>query len=139
MRLRRVHCLFTALILLDTLQFLLQKFASENADGSGLAYLVDLLCHPWVWIPIALGPLQLWLWTNILGKTGLGRAYGLTSLSYPAAMIGSVLLFREHLPWQVWVGGGLIASGVGLLAATGHTSEEKAETKACQTPQESTP
>jgi drug/metabolite transporter (DMT)-like permease len=112
----RAYRPFAVLLLLDVCVFLLQKFASTRADGEGIAFLLSLITHPWVWLPLALGPLQLWLWTRILARTDLSKAYSLTSLSYPLTMVAAVILFHERLPLSVWLGGGLIAMGVALVA-----------------------
>lgn len=111
----RAYRPFALLLLLDTAAFLLQKFASTRADGEGLVFLGNLLVHPWVWLPLALGPVQLWLWTRILSKTDLSLAYPLTSLAFPMTMILAAVFFREHLPWPVWVGAALITLGVSMM------------------------
>ena len=96
---------FAVLLLLDTAAFLLQKFASAHAQGEGFAYYKSLLLHPWVWLALALGPVQLWLWTRILRNTDLSLAYPLTSLSYPLTMFCAMVFFQEHLLIPVWIGG----------------------------------
>lgn len=108
---------FAVLLLLDTAAFLLQKVASITAVGDGFAYYKSLLLHPWMWLSLALGPIQLWLWTRILRRTDLSLAYPLTSLSYPLTMLCTTLFFGEHLPIPVWIGGALITLGVAFLAS----------------------
>ena len=134
MILTRAYRPFALLLLLDTAAFLLQKQASLHAQGEALAYYQSLLRHPWLWLALALGPMQLLLWTRILRRTDLSLAYPLTSLSYPVTMLCASLLFHEQVPLPVWAGGALITLGVGLLAGPeDHAAEVLAPTVSRQT------
>jgi drug/metabolite transporter (DMT)-like permease len=111
---------FALLLLLDTTVSLLDKQASTRAQGSGAAFYTSLLNHSWLWMALALRPVQLVVWTRILRKTDLSLAYSLTSLSYPLTMLCAVVLFHERLPGPVWFGAALITIGVACLAEPQH-------------------
>jgi uncharacterized membrane protein len=108
---------FLFLLACDVTNALLQKLASNGAGGEGWSYLLSLLEQPWVWLALALGPIQLWIWNRVLSKADMSLAQPLTSLSYPLTVLAAVGLFHERLPLQVWVGAGLITVGAVILSA----------------------
>ncbi len=108
--------LLIALLLLDVLVFVLQKFASNHAQGSTeAAYFLGLASHPWMWVALAIGPIQLWTWTRILGKVDLSLAYPITAISYPLTMAAAIVLLNEKLDWPIWLGAALITAGVWIM------------------------
>jgi len=108
---------FALLLVLDTAVALLDKIASTHGAGQGAAFYGSLIGQPWLWLALAVRPLQLIVWTRILRRTDLSFAYCVTSLCYPVTMVCAVLLFHEHLPAPVWIGAALITLGVASLAA----------------------
>ena len=106
---------FTALLLLDVVVWMIEKVGVTRAGAGETAFMVGLASQPLIWMAIAFGPVQLWLWTRILSKADLSLAYPLTRLAYPLTMICAQLIFHEHIGWMVWTGALLIASGVALI------------------------
>lgn len=115
--------LFALLLFLDTSAILLQKYSStavHPAGSSTSAFYTALVQQPLAWLAVALGPLQLLIWTRILARVDLGLAYPLTTLSYPISMFAAAFLFREHLTWPTWIGAALITAGASLLRGEEH-------------------
>jgi len=107
--------LFALLLVLDVFALLAEKMAAIHSSGTGLAFYASLVKQLWTWVGIGLGPLQLWVWTQILARTELSLAYPISSLSYPLTMVAAQWLFREHLPLPVWWGALLITVGVAIV------------------------
>ena len=114
--------LFLCLLGCDVINFLLQKNASNRATGEGWSYLASLLTHYWMWIALAIAPLQLWIWTSILSRVELSLAQPLTSLSYPITLLAAVCFLGEHLSWQVWTGAILITAGAMIMGSKNESS-----------------
>ena len=106
---------FLSLLTIDVLLLLLEKIAALHAHGDGWHYVYDLLGHHYFWMALALAPLQLWLWTQILKHVDLSLAYPLFSLSYPLSMVVAQWVLGETVSTTAWVGAALITLGVGLL------------------------
>lgn len=106
---------FALLLLLDVIVWLIEKKGVSNVGTGGTGFVVGVAQQPLIWIAIAVGPLQLWLWTRILGGSDLSLAYPLTSLSYPLTMICAQAFFGEHISGMVWMGAILITAGVALM------------------------
>lgn len=109
------YFLLIALLLADASCFLLEKIACNRAEGEGWKFLASVLHQPYFWIAITLGPIQLWLWTRILGKMDLSLAYPLTGLNMPLTLVAATVLLGERLPWPVWTGAGLIMLGGAIM------------------------
>lgn len=106
---------FSLLLLVDVLSLVFEKLASINTSGTGLAFYLNLLKQPYMWLGIGMGPIQLFIWKYILARTELSLAYPLTSLCYPLTMLFSVVFLKEKLDLTVWIGGLLITIGVAVL------------------------
>lgn len=115
--------LFSLLMILDVGAFLLQKLASDHATTTGRNYLLAVALHPWIWLSLAIAPLQLVVWTRILAKADISLAFPLTSLSVPLTMLASVWLIGERPSWEVWVGAVLITAGAAILKPAQHESK----------------
>jgi len=109
--------IFAALLLLDVVVWMIEKIGVSSVVSGETAFMLGLAKQPLIWIAIALGPMQLWLWTRILGKSDLSLAYPLTSLAYPLTMICAQIFFHEHIGWMVWLGAILITSGVAMIGS----------------------
>lgn len=107
--------IFSLLLLLDVVVWMVEKIGVTSIASSETAFIWGVAKQPLIWVAIGMGPLQLWLWTRILGKTDLSLAYPLTSLAYPLTMICAQIVFHEHIGWMVWMGAILITSGVALI------------------------
>ena len=106
---------FALLLLLDVVVWMIEKIGVLRVGPGDATFIWGVAAQPLIWIAIALGPVQLWLWTRILRKADLSLAYPLTSLAYPLTMICAQVFFHEHIGWMVWLGAILIASGVALI------------------------
>lgn len=104
-----------ALLAADVAVFALQKLASEVQGSTPLAFLWTVARQPALWVAVALGPVQLWLWTRILRRADIGWAYPVTALAYPITMVVASLTFRERYDWHVWAGAGLITAGAVVI------------------------
>ena len=110
--------LFAILLMLDVLVLVIEKTAALHAKGVPASFYLRLITQPWLWCGLALGPLQLWVWTRILARTELSLAYPVSSLSYPLTMVAAQLVFRESLSLTVWVGALFITLGVAIVSST---------------------
>ena len=110
--------LLAGLVSLDVAVRLLEKVAvvSSTADPH-TAFAVSLLKQPCWWLGLALGPLQLWIWTRILSQTDLSFAYPVSSISYPLTMMAAQLGFGEQLNATVWIGAFCIVVGVAIVGS----------------------
>jgi drug/metabolite transporter (DMT)-like permease len=99
------------LLALDVIVFLIEKTASNHANGTGLALALSFLRQPWIWAILVLKVGQLAMWTVILARVNISLAFPLTSLGFPLAMLAAVVVLGERLTWQVWLGGLLITVG----------------------------
>jgi drug/metabolite transporter (DMT)-like permease len=109
------YLLLGLLLLCDVTAFLFEKVATVRADGQGWAFLVALLHQPLFWSSLALGPIQLVLWTRILSRLDLSKAYPITGLNMPLTLIAATVILGERLSWQVWVGASLITLGGAII------------------------
>lgn len=110
--------LFSILLSLDIVSLLLDKVAANmatNAGGDNWSFYEQLIWQPALWASLAIGPLQLFIWTKILGKVELGLAYAISSLHMPLTMLAASVVLREQLTAQVWLGGIMITAGVIIL------------------------
>jgi drug/metabolite transporter (DMT)-like permease len=114
-RLGMPYLLLAALLCVDVSTYLLEKVACSRAGGEGLVFLLAMLRQPLLWISLALGPLQLFLWTKILGRLDLSVAYPISGLNMPLTIIASTILLGEKLSWSVWIGAALITLGGAII------------------------
>ncbi len=118
------------LLLLDILELVLEKTAALHGQASGWDFYLNLLHQPWMWFALALGPIQLWIWTKILARTDLSFAYPISSLSYALTMYAAQLIFHEHLSLQAWVGALLTTVGVAIVSSGDHKTVLETESPA---------
>ncbi len=128
--------LLAALVSLDVAVRLLEKAAVVGSMGTRMAFALALVKQPWWWLGLALGPLQLWVWTRILARTKLSIAYPLSSIGYPLTMAAAWLLFGEHLSWQVWLGAAFMTSGVAIVGSEARPPAYSLERRAEGRPRE---
>lgn len=112
------------LLLLDAAVWLAEKKGVSLTGDGGWNFVRGVLCQPLIWLAVAAGPLQLWLWTWILGRSDLSLAYPITSLAYPLTMGCAWVFLGEHIPAQLWAGALLITAGV--VAIGSHVGESPA-------------
>lgn len=109
--------LFILLLLLDAAIMIFQKIAANSSPGENLVFYMNLLQQPWTWFGLILSPIQLFVWTKILGRTELSIAYPVSSLSYPVTIFAAQLVLYEHVSLQVWAGALLITVGVAIIGS----------------------
>ena len=90
---------FSALMLLDVGVLLVEKTASTDARGDGIALVLSFLSQPWVWLILVMKLAQLRTWSVLLSRMDLSLAFPLTALAIPITMGAAVVLFGEHLEW----------------------------------------
>ncbi len=108
---------FGLLLLLDVVVWMIEKKGVSSVVPGGKGFVMGVVGQPLIWVAIAAGPLQLWLWNRILGGSDLSLSYPLTSLAYPLTMICAQVFFGEHIPGMVWIGAVLITVGVFLIGS----------------------
>ena len=108
---------FVVLLLVDIIVWMFEKQGVAHAASGNVSFMLGVTAQPLIWIAVALGPLQLWLWIRILAGGDLSLAYPLTSLAYPLTMLCAQFIFHEHINWQVWMGAILITAGVALIGS----------------------
>lgn len=108
---------FFGLLTLDVIVWMCEKKGVSCAGANGSSFMLAVASQPLIWIAVALGPVQLWLWIRVLAGGELSRAYPLTSLAYPLTMICAQLLFHEHINGTLWTGAILITVGVALIGS----------------------
>jgi drug/metabolite transporter (DMT)-like permease len=112
--------LFVMLLTADITVLLAEKIAARTAGqalGHETEFYWQLLHIWWTWLGVCLGPVQLILWTTILKRTELSLAYCITSLGYPLTMIAAVLLLKEQLGWEAWLGATFVTFGAALIGS----------------------
>jgi drug/metabolite transporter (DMT)-like permease len=107
--------LISALLCADVSSYLFEKIACNRINADGWALLIGLPRQPLFWAAMALEPLQLFLWTRILGKVDLSAAYPISGLNMPLTVLAATLLLGESLSWQVWTGAILICAGGAII------------------------
>jgi drug/metabolite transporter (DMT)-like permease len=118
-RSRLPYLLLGLLLSADVASYLFEKIACTRAGGEGWKLLLGLLRQPLFWAALALGLVQLWTWTRILGRVDLSVAYPISGLNMPLALIAATVLLHERLSLQVWMGAALITLG-GAIIGPGH-------------------
>jgi drug/metabolite transporter (DMT)-like permease len=109
------YALLGLLLALDVAVFMLQKTASLRASGHGVSFFASLGLQIWTWLALALGPVQLVIWTRILGRMDISLAYPLTSLAYPLTLLCAEFILGESVDRQVWMGAIMITLGAAIM------------------------
>jgi drug/metabolite transporter (DMT)-like permease len=109
------YLLLGVLLCTDVSSYLFEKIACNHAAGAGTPFLLAMLRQPFLWGSLALGPLQLFLWTRILGRCDLSKAYPISGLNMPLTLMAATILLGEQLSWQVWTGAALITLGGAII------------------------
>jgi drug/metabolite transporter (DMT)-like permease len=109
------YAIFGLLLALDVAVFMLQKMASLRASGHGISFFASLGLESWTWLALALGPVQLVIWTKILGRMDISLAYPLTSLAYPLTLFCAEFFLGESADKQVWLGAIMITLGAAIM------------------------
>ena len=115
------------LLSLEISAWMFDKVAILHASGSGFDFYISLISKPWIWCSILQRPLWFFIWNHILRNADLSKAYPITSLSYPLTMFAAQFFFHETPSLTVWIGGMLIALGVGVLGCEKDKSQASVE------------
>jgi|GEM_PF-1461788 len=108
------------LLCADVTSYLFEKVACSHAGGDGSQLLANLLHQPLFWASLAIAPVQLLLWTAILGRIDLSLAYPISGLNMPLTLVAATIMLGEKLSWPVWLGAALITLGGIVLGPSGN-------------------
>jgi drug/metabolite transporter (DMT)-like permease len=113
--------LFALLLCADVTVLLSEKLAALSAGtavGQEGEFYWQLAHRGWTWLAIGLGPVQLFIWSNILKRSELSFAYCVSSLCFPATMIAANILLNEHVDLTAWFGAILVTLGAALIGSS---------------------
>jgi drug/metabolite transporter (DMT)-like permease len=82
------------------------------------AALLSLFANPVTWAGLIVYGFSAVCWLWILSRAPLSFAYPILSLTFPIVVGASAILFSELILPMRWLGVGMIALGVALLAKT---------------------
>ncbi|WP_407661377.1 EamA family transporter [Methylomarinum vadi] len=85
-------------------------------NGSLLQTCFDLVGSLYIWSGIAIYGLATFLWLYLLSKYELSYIYPFSSLSFILAIVVSIFVLGESVPWNRWVGVSVIIAGVYLVS-----------------------
>src|SRR5579875_3680019 len=94
----------------------LWKFGLMNKDLTNIKSVIVAMFSPWVIAGIVLYVVATVIWIFLLNKLSLSLLYPLQSLAYVLAILVSIFVFHEHVPWIRWAGVLVILAGVALVA-----------------------
>jgi drug/metabolite transporter (DMT)-like permease len=119
--------LFALLLVADVTSLLSEKLAALSAGpaiGQEQYFYWQLLHKGWTWLALALGPVQLLIWSNILKRSDLSFAYCVSSLCFPATMLAAYLLLKEHIDACAWLGAFLFPFGAALIGSSKQSDDK---------------
>lgn len=85
-----------------------------GSNGKKLESVIDVLklfLTPLVFCALCIYAASTGLWLFILNKMPLSRAYPIQALAFPFVLLISMLLFREQITLNKWIGVLLIVAG----------------------------
>ena len=91
------------------------KFAAVSQSKGVVSAFFKIIVNPYIMGGTSCYVLSLVLWIYILTRAKLSMAYPIMSLSYVTVMVLSVLLFRENINFNQWIGALLIVVGTSLI------------------------
>lgn len=94
----------------------LWKYGLQHRDLNNLRSVIAAMFSPWVIAGIVLYVIATVIWIFLLNKLSLSLLYPLQSLAYVLAILVSIFVFHEHVPWIRWAGVLVILAGVALVA-----------------------
>jgi len=119
--------LFALLLVIDVTALLSEKLAALSAGpaiGQEQYFYWQLLHKGWTWLALALGPVQLLIWSNILKRSDLSFAYCVSSLCFPATMLAAYILLKEHIDTCAWLGAFLVTFGAALIGSSKQSADK---------------
>ena len=91
-----------------------------DAQDAGFAGLIRLIATtPLVWLGLLLYGVGALAWIAVLRRMDLGYAYPFLALNFVLIALVSGLVLGEPMPALRWVGIGLIAAGIVVVARAG--------------------
>ncbi len=91
---------------------LLFKYGSTGKEFDSLINIIKIMLSPPIFIALCIYAVNTVLWTYILSKVDISKAYPIQSLTFAIVMIAAAILFKEQIPMNRWVGVGIIILGV---------------------------
>lgn len=107
--------LFANIVLLVTGQTV-WKIGLERAGGLRLDNLLSVLFSPLILLGILIYGLATVLWLYVLSRVPLSLAYPLQSIAFLLGLVIAVLIFKESVPLNRWVGAAIILGGITVLS-----------------------
>lgn len=116
MRMSRLSWL--AVPLLNALFQIFMKRGSETLDGASgsFAWLMSMLQSPWIILALLVEIVCFFIWMKVLSELEISKAFPLSGISYVLIVAAGWFVFGEPVAWLQLIGGGLILSGVWLIA-----------------------
>jgi drug/metabolite transporter (DMT)-like permease len=107
--------LFANIVLLVTGQTV-WKLGLEQAGGLRLDNLVSVLFSPLILLGIVIYGLATVLWLYVLSRLPISLAYPLQSIAFLLGLVVAILVFKESVPPNRWVGAAIILGGITVLS-----------------------
>lgn len=92
------------------------KLGLEQAGGLRLDNLLPVLFSPLILLGIAIYGLATVLWLYVLSRLPLSLAYPLQSIAFLLGLVVAMLVFKESVPPNRWVGAAIILGGITVLS-----------------------
>jgi drug/metabolite transporter (DMT)-like permease len=106
---------FANIVLLVTGQTV-WKLGLEQAGGLRLDNLVSVLFSPLILLGIVIYGLATVLWLYVLSRLPISLAYPLQSIAFLLGLVVAILVFKESVPPNRWVGAAIILGGITVLS-----------------------
>jgi cyclopropane-fatty-acyl-phospholipid synthase len=128
MRMSRISWL--AVPILNALFQIFMKRGSETLDGvsGSFAWLMSMLLSPWIILALLVEIVCFFIWMKVLSELEISKAFPLSGVSYVLIVGAGWFAFGEPVAWLQMIGGGLILSGVWLIA-TANPAKNRHEAK----------
>lgn len=114
-----------AVPVLSTLfQFFVKHGAEQLGDGNMETWLWQALSSYWILGAITVEVVSFFIWMNVLSELDLSRAFPLSGISYVLIIATGWFVFGERVVALQVIGGGLILTGVWLIAGANVETED---------------
>lgn len=107
--------LFANIVLLVTGQTV-WKIGLERTGGLRLENLFSVLFSPLILLGIGIYGVATVLWLYVLSRLPISLAYPLQSLAFVLALVIAMVLFKESIPPNRWIGVAIILTGITVLS-----------------------
>jgi drug/metabolite transporter (DMT)-like permease len=109
--------LFLIAAILESIgQISFKKAAMANREILGVQYYLRLARNTWALSGILSYVIEMVLWIYLLSRIPLSIAFPLAGLQQLVILFASVLVLNERMNKTEWLGAGLIALGISVIA-----------------------